>query len=106
MLLSKKLDDDKMTPMTLMMTKIMMMGLLFSHSVVSSGLTVAHGHICFFRENVLKVFRRRVDVKRNIQDVDNILSKKSKPSSSHVKRSTAGCGIVRTLTMCNLRNPK
>ena len=28
MLLSKKLDDDKMTPMTLMMTKIMMMGLL------------------------------------------------------------------------------
>ena len=55
-----------MTTMTIMMTKIMMIGLLFSHCVVSSGLTVAHGHICFFRENASKVFRRRVDVKRNI----------------------------------------
>ena len=104
MLLSKKLDDDKMMSMTLMMTKIMMMGLLYS--VVSSGLTVAHGHICFFRENASKVFRRRVDVTRNIRDVDNILSKKTKPSFYHVKKRTAGCGIVRTLTMCNLRNPK
>ena len=51
MLLSKKLDDDKMMSMTLMMTKIMMMGLLPLCGVVRLDCG-ARAHLLLQREGV------------------------------------------------------